>query len=201
MLNRGYTLTGLLVAMTIGVILLTAAIKFVTGLMTQQLSAIQQLDLENQVARLAILISSEVQRAGYDANAHLYFLSGQKRHVSPFYPAFKINAHPGEPTGSCILFQYDKNHNGVLDTEPFTESRGFRLHHGAIEARVAGKSCHTGGWPDISDPEHVTITEFSLSPVVQSGTSILLALKLSGQHRDNTQLTASLNWPVLVRNY
>ena len=73
MLNRGYTLTGLLVAMTIGVILLTAAIKFVTGLMTQQLSAIQQLDLENQVARLAILISSEVQRAGYDANAHLYF--------------------------------------------------------------------------------------------------------------------------------
>jgi len=38
---------------------------------------------------------------------------------------------------------------------------GYRLHNGAIEVRVAQRTCNSGGWTDITDSRFVHISELN----------------------------------------
>ncbi|WP_018982997.1 hypothetical protein [Salinimonas chungwhensis] len=200
MLVRGYTLTGMLISLAIGMILLSAAASFVVKLTLHQLSAIQRLDLINQLSRLAFLVSTQVRRAGYDAKAMEYFLAGQPRSVSPFFPAYSLSAHPDEPADSCILFHFDKNHNGIVDTHPSSEHFGYRLKDGALESRVAGKQCHEPGWHDVSEPDYYKITVFRIELITTTDERTLLKIHISAALKDDEEQTAALQWPVILRN-
>lgn len=201
MLTRGYTLTSLLVSMSIGISLLGAGAAFALNLSKQQLAVSQTLELQNHVKRLGLLISTELRRAGYDGMAGARFISGTARDSSPFHPAFKLGVSDGHGPGSCVLFHYDKNHNGIIEAQPHSELLGFRLNNGAIEARVDGRDCSQSGWQDLTDPTYLKVEHFQISSVAASDAGALLSVRIEARLMRDPSVSARLYWPVTVRNY
>ncbi|MBD3587296.1 hypothetical protein HHX48_16290 [Salinimonas sp. HHU 13199] len=201
MLSRGYTLTGLLMSMGIGVSLLAAGATFAMNLSQQQLVISQKLELQNHVKRTGLLIMNELSRAGYDGMAGIRFISGIPRDASPFYPAFELGVSGGYSQGSCVVFHYDKNHNGTIEKEPLSEYLGFRLKDGAIESRMDAKDCDQPGWQDLTDPTYIKVDTFRISPVNISGSGALLSVEISATLVRAPSVSAKLHWPVTVRNF
>ncbi|QCZ93015.1 hypothetical protein [Salinimonas iocasae] len=200
MLNYGYTLTSLLISMSIGVSLLGAGATFAMNLSQKQLIVSQQLELQNHIKRVGLLISAELRRAGYDGKAEHRFISGLPRTSSPFYPAFSLGMSTGHLEGSCILFHYDKNHNGQLDELPRSEFLGFRLNNGAIESRVGAKDCSQTGWEDVTDSTYLRVNKFHIKGIQSSGVGALLSLEISAELTRAPDVNSQIHWPVVVRN-
>ncbi len=88
--------------------------------------------------------------------------------------------------GNCILFSYDLDLDGVLDTAaPGAELFGYRLDttENAVEGTTTSASCTAGNWENVTDPESLNISQFTLTQVT---TPTVLVGPLSTQVREYT---------------
>jgi prepilin peptidase dependent protein B len=191
--QSGMTLTGLMVGMTLGVLVLSgisavylltvraAAETFRSALLGQELRAVME------------VMQLDIRRAGYWA-----FPAGADPADNPFQSTIqgivndlRTGEFRGEARGSCLTYSYDMNANTTIgfcggcssgrapfDAAPYDRSNvemfGFRLREGAVQmrARLASGSevafdCNSGHWEGVTS-EEVRITDLRFTVTIRS---------------------------------
>lgn len=153
---RAFTLIELLISLLLGSMVVLAITTALVNV-SQQILWLQQVSrLNNELSVVSSLIEQQMLNMGYDAHAIIRKQS-VPRQLSPFAKSLVISAYPGEQTDSCILFSYDKNHDGKLSLKSPNERFGFRLNNKAIEFRIKGADCAKKKWQDLTDSKNISI--------------------------------------------
>ncbi len=188
MLTRGFSLTELLMALGAGAIVITAGASLASTVIYRSVTLDRAYTISEESGLLKGKIQRELQRAGYISASLADRLTIR---INPFANEWQLSSHPDELAASCVLFAYDKNRNGVLDDMP-PERYGLRLRNGAIEARIAGRSCAEGGWQDLSSPD-IRITHFSLSALTSPPTLVNITMTLAHRHQPTSEVSQTFS--------
>jgi len=148
--QQGFTLVEFMISMALSL----AAILVVTSIYVTSFQidskTIKYSRLNDEVTSIIALLSEDIKRAGYVANAGL----GVPRPVE--FRTLLVSEFAGESNNSCILFSYDFNDNNGYDGND--EAFGYRLNDGELETRQGGRSCTQTLWQSLTDPNFVTIS-------------------------------------------
>ncbi|MFT6895686.1 MAG: prepilin peptidase dependent protein B [Paraglaciecola sp.] len=201
--QAGSSLVEMMIAMVLGLSSLSALCSFVGYGVGMNARLLTSSRLNEEVKVISALMSTDIARAGFDGLTSQR-VSDPGESVRPFVDSVALSAYPGESPNSCITFAYDRNHNGLLDTLNGNENYGYRLHDHAIEMRVDGATCDSGGWHDLTDSQVVRITslQFTLHKqqagmVTQSRVDLLLV----GSLVKDSDISRQVNIRFAVNNY
>lgn len=161
-LPRGFTLIESLIALLLGSVSLMALVSLVSSSLAISNDIIQKSRLQEELGNIISLISEDVRRAGYAGN-NLIVLTDPNVTSTVFNQVIELSEYPGEAANSCILYSYDRNDNGILDTTSPSELFGFRLRDKSIEIRKNGAGCTASGWEDLTEASIVEVDQFSFS--------------------------------------
>ena len=161
-LPRGFTLIESLIALLLGSVSLMALVSLVSSSLAISNDIIQKSRLQEALGNIISRITEDVRRAGYAGNS-LIVLSDPDVTSTVFNQAIELSEYPGEAVNSCILYSYDRNDNGILDTNSPSELFGFRLRDKSIEIRKNGAGCTASGWEDLTEASIVEVDQFSFS--------------------------------------
>ena len=170
------SLIEVMIGIVIGLIILAGVTNIWLTTIVSSADTLKQSKLNQEMTTLLSVMSNDIMRAG---------ITGNLNYTNPQLNAFSqvndtalevidnltdnaqvtwANAATG---GSCIVFAYDRNLDGVVDNN---EVVGFRLNNGAVEMRqnVVGAdrdSCATadGTWLPVTDPRVITITTLNFA--------------------------------------
>ncbi len=164
-----------MVGAAIGLFILGGAIALYGAIARAGSISLMEAQLSTELRGAMDLITRDLRRAGYWAGEpDLDPVTG-----NPFTAGqydLTVDAVGGEPADSCITFGYDRDQDkrvGVgsrgtpgkfTDTDNL-EQLGFRLHDGAVEARVSGSGpdCRQGRWQDVTNRNvEITLLRFVL---------------------------------------
>jgi prepilin peptidase dependent protein B len=151
--QRGFSIVELLVGAAVGLFIVGGAVV----LFVSNLGGSRQMLLEarvNQDLRAAAdMISRDLRRSGYWANAVIGTYSDSAG-VSP--PRNQYDTITEDFANSRILYGYARDTN---DTSEQNEQFGFRLQNGVIQMQLDGSP----NWQPVTDPSAVTITALTIS--------------------------------------
>lgn len=152
-IQKGFGLVELMIAMAVGLFLMGGIVSIFGASAQAQSESMQTARLQQELRASLSIMRTDIRRAGYWGDA-LTSLGAN----NPFTTATTdINVLNG---GSCILYSYDFNKDGVVDDD--TEFFGFRLNNNAIEMRTRGtvtNDCSVNAeWTTVTDANIVTIT-------------------------------------------
>lgn len=183
---NGYTLIELLIALSIGVVVLAGLTNILVGSIRTSATAIRTSEFNQEIRNMMNIIIRDVKRAGYSKNAVNDLGAGKNTNAfittvpaSNSEPltiwtnisskALPIVSTDIDTAGSCITFAYDQAGtvgDGVL-TLKTDDFRGFRLSNdNAVQSRIAGStqapspSCGVGLWQDMTSPD-INVTNFT----------------------------------------
>ncbi|KXI27188.1 prepilin peptidase dependent protein B [Paraglaciecola hydrolytica] len=202
-LQLGTTLVELMISMAIGFASLTAMASLVghgIGLNTQLLAKSR---LDEELNGIVELLINDIKRAGFDGNTSS-IVSDPNTLVSPFAGSVVIANHPAESANSCLLFAYDRNKNGLLDTVNTNENYGYRLKDKAIEIRLDGLGCSINGWHDLSDPQVVKVTKLEFKLHNQQSGSVKakrIELIVEAELKSNSAISKRVHTSFMIKNY
>ena len=199
----GTSLVELLVSMAIGLASLSAMSSLVGHGIALNAQLLAKARLDEELDTIVALLVNDIRRAGYSAATSQRF-SDPTSAPAPFSHTLHVSQHMSESTNSCIMFAYDRNQNGQLDTDDTNENYGFRLHDGAIEIRQDGLACEGGGWQDLSDPNTVKITllQFTLQAQTRHGLSLMsVDLTLEAELVDFPSISRRIHTGFVAQNY
>ncbi|NEX64583.1 prepilin-type N-terminal cleavage/methylation domain-containing protein [Noviherbaspirillum galbum] len=211
--QSGMTLIEVLVASAIGLFLLLGLTTFMTNNLTSNANLQKAAALNQELRAIMSLVSRDVRRAGYWASPSYASgaLSGIGAGNTYSNPFSTINT----ATAGCILYSYDRNGNGVLDS---TEKFGFLLDSGVVQMRTnvgaTAFDCTTdsgNAWGELSDSKNTRITALSFtetdsSPIYLSGTAgpnikvRRITITLTGQLKNDATVSQTLTETVRVEN-
>ncbi len=218
MLNRsyknkqsGFTLIEIIVALAISSILMLALAAVFSNVVRHSNESLSQSRLYQNLSAALDMVANDIRRAGYWGQAVTDVGTGTN--TNPFMSTasgvdLTIN-------GNCVTLSYDRDSNGTLaaiNTANDDERYGYRLTAGAIQARPssASFSCGAGAstWEDITDPNLITVTAFTLTPTTYTvdvdGTASLLqryiTISITGELATDPTVNKTLTYTVRVRN-
>ena len=201
--QRGASLVELMVAMALGITSLAAVTSLVGYGIGMNAKLLANSRLNEEVNAIGQLLIRDIKRAGYTADT-IAMVSDPVASPSLFANSIAVSEYPGEDANSCLIFSYDRNSNGVIDTVGTNENFGYRLNNGAIEIRIGGAACTATGWQNLSDTSVVNITDLTftvnqttLNNVISTQVDIFLQGELTNNNGFSRQYSSSL----LVRNY
>jgi type IV pilus assembly protein PilW len=174
--QHGMSLIELMIGIVIGLIILAGVTNvWLTSIITSS-DTLRQSKLNQELTTLMGVMANDIMRAG---------VTGTLNYTSPQTNAFSqtdntalevidnmtdnnqvtfANAGTG---GSCIVYAYDRNLDGNVDT---TDVTGFRLNNGAVEIRqnLVGSdpdNCSTaaGNWVPLTDSRIITVTTLNFA--------------------------------------
>ena len=184
--NAGFTLLQLLISSAAGISLIAGAASLCAGIIGSQQLLIQTQLLESELLRLLTLVDTQLSASEFRA-------LGQTRIFNePTNEQLVIENYPQEVSSSCILFATDSNENGEFDNDALSEKAGFRLKEGAIEKRMAGKSCIQNGWQDITDNSLLIISKLQFTIVKAVGHSLVITA-IDAHLSANPEIKRSVN--------
>lgn len=148
---RGFSLIELMVAITLGLIVMGSLVTFTVSMVSANSANIRMTRLTQDLRTSMNIATREVRRSGYDSGSVNTALTSND-------PSGYLDLEVDE-ANSCVTYTYDRG-------DATTESRGFRLGAGALQMKVGSGatpiSCTSAdGWENVSDPNVVTITEFT----------------------------------------
>lgn len=204
-LRQGFTLVELLISLSIGFLITTAASQSLTAINSIQLSQLAYQHLALELEALMTQMVQDIRRAAYVANSGQDNLAMGNRNpllydslsqTSLF--SFSSVETSSLATGSydCILLAYDTNNDG-LNTGT-SERFGYRYSENAVKVRNAGGSCQQSGWIKISDDQNLVISKLSFTPIRQRipySNDLLrcsLIIQLEGYSLKNPEIRLSL---------
>lgn len=162
--TAGFTFVELLAALAINLILFAGLITIFLSNINHYRTSINTNRLNQQMQTAMLVMTSEIRRAGYWANAQNDL--GSAVNNNPFMAAgvdIAVN-------GSCILFTYDSDSNGSLPaiTSASDDERyGFRLSGQTLQARPYGASydcaAASNNWENITDSNIIQVTSLSFT--------------------------------------
>ncbi|OFI32818.1 hypothetical protein BFC17_05045 [Alteromonas lipolytica] len=159
--------------------------------------------LNEELGNVYALLLSDLRRTGY-SGATVPMVTDPDANPSPFNGSVVVSEFPGEQINSCILFSYDRNNNGGLDTLVPDERYGYRLRDGAVEIRRNGAACGDVGWEDLTDDDVIDVTAltFIVNQSVDNGiTTTAISVRLNGELASNDSFSREYQTVVVVRNY
>lgn len=182
--QRGLSLIELLISMTIGLIVLGAASSVFVTTVTNSSASIANSRLNQELMTLMSVMVQDIRRAGYWKNA------GAAPAQNPFSTADEtaltvrpsMAAPDSDSTfGACILYAYDSNDSGTLESENIF---GFRLNNGVVQMRLAGSltnssHCNNTGdnWGDLTDRNLVNVTNLTFDTADSTAPSTCLNIR------------------------
>lgn len=208
--HSGFTLVELMTALTINLILFAGIIAvFITNVDHYQ-ESISVNRLNQQMQTSMNLITSEIRRAGYWANAQNDL--GSTTNNNPFM----ASGADITISGSCILLTYDSNSNGSLPSITSSsddERYGFRLSGNAIQTRPYGAAfdcaAAANAWENITDTHVIQVTALTFtlnSRTVTTGPGnkgIMIrsvTVSMTGRLTNDNTVTKTLTQEVLIMN-
>jgi len=166
------TLVELMIAGVIAMIALSSVLTVYSATATHSSQQLQQAHLHQQLRGMIHLIGSDLKRAGYWFFSPNLLAPGSNPFQTPTNQV-RILSYTGESPGSCILFSYDLDQDGLVGVgrcndagcsnqtdDNNVEQFGFRLRDARIQARFGGTGfdCESGYWQSVNDP-NIEITQ------------------------------------------
>jgi prepilin peptidase dependent protein B len=170
--QAGLTITELMITIALGMSVISSVLLGYLATYTSSMNTLAGSKLSQELGTLMSVMVGEFRRVGYTSNI-----------TSPDFPtdnAFSVvNLTAMEVfnnmtsnvqqlatgSGSCIVYAYDRDEDGVVDA---VELGGFRLNTGTVQMRTSGNTadpdtCATANntWVDLTDPGMVTVTNLT----------------------------------------
>ena len=213
----GFSLVELMIAMSIGLFILGGVLGIFSSTVHNNTESLQTARLQHDLRTTMAIMQNDIRRAGYWSNALPTFGAN-----NPF--TTDISDLTILDAGSCVLYTYDLNKNGIIDND--IEFFGFRLNGDRIEMRVSGSTttnCHVADseWEAVTDSSIIAITSLTFdsshyvctnltdstdvgcaSPSTDDITQTIrqIDISLTGNVTANSSITRSLSESVRVRN-
>lgn len=157
--QSGFTLPEMVIAIVVNIIVLSALVSIFVNNLKYYRAVINTNRLNQQLQTAMDMMSNDIRRAGYWANASNDLNLDQNN--NPFMTNstdVSVNA-----SGNCILFTYDHNKNGLLPgitASSDDERYGYRLSNQILQSRPWGATftCTASGWENITDPNVMLVT-------------------------------------------
>lgn len=147
--QRGFSLIELMVAITLGLIVLAGVTGIFSATVGTNSTVIKVTQLNQDLRAAMEFMSHDIRRSGY-------FSGDPTTENNPFQAEFLVAPSPGP----CMLYAYDTKLDKALGNE---DKLGFRLSEGAIQVRRSGAACDATGWENITDPNTVTVTNLQFT--------------------------------------
>lgn len=195
--QAGFSLIELMIAMLLGLILVAGVLTLFSSTLNSSRDLTQTQQLETQLQATLGLMARDVRRAGADG------ATNAKPTFSNPFTLGQAAAYTGEPADSCLLFSYDINGNGILDTSTPDERLGYRLKQGTLQMRKGGENCTGDDWEDVTTPALVTITQLKFAVSTTTVGTIQMrqvTITLAGKLKHDPSVHRTLNRTVNVRN-
>ena len=210
--QRGLSIVELLVGVVIALFIAAAGATLLASHLRENRALLLEARLMQDVRTAADLVSRDLRRAGYWGAAidGVWAAGASSVAVNP-YAAMAPAAAASD--GASFHYSRDATENNVVDSN---EQFGFRLRNGAIEIQLGA-----GNWQALTDAGTLTITQFTITPNVQSiGLEALcetpcppaaatcppqqqvrsLAIEIGGRLVADAKVTRSLRGVVRLRN-
>jgi prepilin peptidase dependent protein B len=208
----GFSLTEMMVALVINLLLFSALITLFASNLTHYQKTLDSNRLTQQLQSALTLMSNDIRRAGYWGNASSNI--GSSPNANPFMTSGTDIAT--YLSNTCILFSYDKNDNGSLpaiSTSYDDERYGYRLNNQTIQTRPYGASfnCNASAteWETITDT-NIQITSLTFTLITQtvpsggsSSDSILMRsvdISITGRLSKDNTITRTLTQHIRIMN-
>ncbi len=208
----GFTLVEMMTALVINAILFTALMGVFIANINHYNKTINTSRLYQELEMSLQLMSNDIRRAGYWANAANDIGTGLNN--NPYVVSgvdISVNG-----SNNCILLAYDKNSDGSLPaiSSAYDDERyGFRLSGNAVQTRPPGAtfSCtaSSSAWENMTDPNVVKITAltftlntstYSTGPGPAAITMRSVDISITGQLANDATITKTLTQHVRIRN-
>ena len=210
--QRGLSLVEVMVALAIGLFISAVAGTLLAAHVRENRSLLLEARLMQDLRTAADMITRDLRRAGYWAGAASgVWSAGSTGTVANPYAAVA----PSSAASDAASFRYsrDSTENNTVDSN---EEFGFRLRNGTIEMLLGA-----GGWQALTDSGTLTVTTFSVTPLVEridlqaacskpcpTGSTSCpprqeirsLALLISGRSATDAFVTRSVRSQVRLRN-
>lgn len=174
-LERGETLIGLMVGLSVGLVVLAAGSAMLVNHLRAHHASLLDSHLHHDLRSAMYWMSREIRKAQYTA------LAWTHRSAKTCDDPFCKDGQDFSIKGDWIDFSHDRNHNGLREDN---ECMGFRLANGALLAR---RSClGSGSWQAITDRANLHITEMRWDLQCQSE---------QGWLRRSIQMHLAAQWP------
>lgn len=167
--QRGFTLPEILLALSLGSLIMLSAAQLYPMLRSQSQDSAQLFRLEQLFSQVAMGIEKDIRRAGFCAGT----CQGK---------AISLGNYPGEAENSCLNVSYDLNRNGAWDggEQQDAESFGYRLRGRSLEIQSGAHNCQGDRWEKLFDPQEVVLTVFRLQRLSAKNNAALYELQLAG---------------------
>ncbi|WP_224555369.1 prepilin peptidase-dependent protein [Pectobacterium versatile] len=187
--QRGFTLPEILLALSLGSLIMLSAAQLYPMLRSQSQDSAQLFRLEQLFSQVAMGIEKDIRRAGFCAGT----CEGK---------AISIGKYPGEAENSCLNVSYDLNRNGVWDggEQQDAESFGYRLRSRSLEIQSGAHSCQGDRWEKLFDPQEVVLTVFRLQRLSAQNNVALYELQLAGYWVKRPAVRQHITRLILGRN-
>lgn len=158
--QRGMSLIELMVGITIGLIVVAGAALVVSGQLSENRKLLVETQLQQDLRASSDIIARELRRTG--ALKDLGVLRGVWRPGmdKTNQNVFAAELTPGTSTQSTVMYRYQP-------TTGSDATLGFKLEGQTIMQQRAGS-----GWQELTDPNVIRVTAFSITPVNSSGTQL-----------------------------
>ena len=168
--QTGLTLIEIMISLSLGIIVIGGALSIYISTIRGSTDTINSTSLNHDLDIVMQLITNDVRRSGAWGGA----VTSANSMLNPFSQTttniqIRNLANPSTVvnTGDCILYSYDGDGDGSVDSN---EYYGFRKSGGDIQVRLSGSTnlnCTDGTWRALTDPDKINTTRvtFSLSPI------------------------------------
>jgi prepilin peptidase dependent protein B len=172
--QSGLTITELLITVALGMSVISAVLVGYLATYTSSMNTLAGSKLSQELTTLMGMMVSEFRRIGYTANTTSAnfptdnaFSVVDMTAMEVFNNMTSNTQQAATGSGSCIVYTYDRDVDGVVDTD---ELAGFRLNSGVVQMRTTGNAtdpdtCASANntWVDLSDADFVTVTNLTFS--------------------------------------
>jgi prepilin-type N-terminal cleavage/methylation domain-containing protein len=189
--SAGFTLIELMVAVVVGLIVVLAAVAFVTSVAKANSVNIQVTRLTQELRAISEVVARDLRRARYVADpVGLVGTAGANNRDA-------ITILPGPATGSCIIFGYDDTVNPPAPGA--VVSRSVRLAGSSVFVNPTGTNCSGGA--AISSPE-ITVTQLEFRRETDSRFRITISGRLTSPPPESVleNLNRTFTQTVFVRS-
>ena len=189
--QRGETLVGLLVGLSLGLLVLAGGAHMLAQLLRGHRLALQDSHLQQDLHFAMDLMASELQDAQYSGGAW------RTRSPGTCADAFCDGPEDFSLGQGRIDWSLDRDHDGAQDND---ECTGFRLKAGALQVRTA---CLPEVWTALTDTASLRLTrlEAAVQCRLQGGwLQRQVQLQLEAQWPQDTARTLALQRTVALRN-
>ena len=190
--QRGETLVGLLVGLSLGLLVLTGGAHMLAQLLRGHRLALQDSHLQQDLHFAMDLMASELQDAQYSAK------SWNTRSPDTCTDAFCDGPEDFGLGNGRIDWTLDRNHDGTQDND---ECTGFRLKAGALQVRTA---CSPEVWTALTDTATVRLTRLEAAVQCHAQAGWLqrqVLLQLEAQSPQDATRTLLLQRTVTLHNH